>query len=243
MMTPELSLLEARRVIRAIVASGHDRPSLVSTIASEIGADIIEGVIKPGQDLNTVELSKQHHSSRTPVREALMLLEAEGLVDIPPRKRPHARMLSIEEIREIYRTRAALLEFIATDVANLADEHDIAVLKAILDKMRIAVAQSDLRASVWLSVEFHDANATIARNSTVKRIIDSLLLRTLVIRRLSLSLPSRVEESLDDHIRLVNAYENRDPFLASAILRANHVGSLAAVENYFNKTGRFERNS
>jgi DNA-binding GntR family transcriptional regulator len=107
--------------------------------------------------------------------------------------------------------------------------------------MRAAVAQRDLRASVWLSVEFHDANAGISRNSTVKRIIDSLLLRTLVIRRLSLSLPSRVEESLDDHIRLVSAYENRDPFLASAILRANHVGSLAAVENYFNKTGRFER--
>ncbi|MCX7317444.1 MAG: GntR family transcriptional regulator, partial [Hyphomicrobiales bacterium] len=156
MMTPGQSLLEARRVIRGIVASGHDRPSLVSTIASEIGADIIEGVVKPGQDLNTVELSKQHHSSRTPVREALMLLEAEGLVDIPPRKRPHAKMLSIEEIREIYRTRAALLEFIATDVANLADEHDIALLKAILDKMRAAVAQRDLRASVWLSVEFHD---------------------------------------------------------------------------------------
>jgi DNA-binding GntR family transcriptional regulator len=238
MMTQHHSLLEARRVIQMIVASRHDRPSLVSTIASEIGADIVEGIIKPGQDLNTVELSKLHQSSRTPVREALMLLEAEGLVNIPPRKRPHAKILTIEEIREIYRTRAALLEFIATDVANLADEKDIEVLKVLLDKMRLAVKQRDARASVWLSVEFHDINTSIARNNTVKRFIDSLLLRTLPIRRLSLSLPTRVEESLDDHIRLVGAYENRDPFLASAILRANHVASLAAVENYFKQTGK-----
>jgi DNA-binding GntR family transcriptional regulator len=235
-MTPEESLAEAERVIRSIVASRYDRPSLVASIASEVGAEIVEGCIPPGHDLNTVELSKQYKTSRTPVREALILLEAEGLVEIPPRKRPRAKVHTIEEVREVYRTRAALLAFVAGEVAKLADEKDIATLRGVLEEMSAASQRDDIRAYIWLSVKFNDYNTQIARNSTVKRIIDSLLLRTLAIRRLNLSQPSRFEQSLADHIRLVDAYENHDSYLAAAILRANHVAALATVESYYKQT-------
>lgn len=64
------------------------RDSLVGKIAADIARAIADGDLLPGADLNSVELAARFGTSRTPVREALMLLEKEGLVEIPPRRRP-----------------------------------------------------------------------------------------------------------------------------------------------------------
>lgn len=232
-MTPAQSLAQARRVIRTIVAAGHDRPSMVAQIASEIGAEIVEAAIAPGHDLNTVDLARRYHASRTPVREALMLLEREGLVDIPPRRRPRAHAHTMEEVREVYVTRTVIFELIATEVAGRATPEDIAQLDGIIRRMKRAAEQGDVAAFTWLSVEFHDTDTRISRNNTAKRIHDSLLLRTLAIRRLSLSQPERMLKSLEDHIQLVKAYQVNDPNLAGAILRANHTAALQAIERHF----------
>ncbi|TWG90158.1 DNA-binding GntR family transcriptional regulator [Mesorhizobium sp. J18] len=236
-MSREASLAQAQHVIRSIVASRHDRPSLVAQIACEIGAEIVEAIIPPGHDLNTVELARRYQTSRTPVREALILLENEGLVDIPPRRRPRAHVHTMIEVSEVYRTRTVLFELMATDSAKRATEADIEVLRGILARMQQAAELGDITAFSWLSVEFHDFDTRLSGNTTAKRIHDSLLLRSLAIRRLSLSQPTRMARSLEDHIQLVKAYENHDSNLAGAILRANHTAALASVEHYFQKTG------
>lgn len=233
LMTRAESLTQARRVIRTIVAGSYDRPSLVAQIASEIGAEIVEAVLPPGHDLNTVELARRYKTSRTPVREALILLEHEGLVDVPPRRRPRAHKHSIEEVRDLYVTRTVIFELIATEVANQATPEDIAVLDATVARMQKAVKKGDVTAFTWLSVEFHDFDARVSRNQTARGIHDSLLLRTLAIRRLSLSQPGRVQKSLEDHIQLVKAYKAHDSNLAGAIIRANHTAALSAVQEYF----------
>jgi DNA-binding GntR family transcriptional regulator len=71
---------------------------------------------------------------------------------------------------------------------------------------------------------------------TAKRIVESLLLRTIALRRWSLSLPGRLEASLDDHRRLVRAYEQRDALLAAAIMRSNHMTALKNIEHRFEET-------
>lgn len=229
----ERSFARAQAVIRRIVAERHDRPSLVSEIACEVGAEIIEGLRQPNDDLNSVELSRRYKTSRTPIREALMLLEKEGLVDVPPRRRPRVASLQIEEIREIYRVRAALFELIAADVARHASAEDIADLRKLLAEMERANRAGDLNLYVWANVDFYDRNTQLANNRTVKRFLDSLLLRTLGLRRLSLSQPGRLRQSFDDHNRLVQAYADGDPTLAAALIRSNHINALAALEKYF----------
>ncbi len=237
LMSQSESLAQAQRVIRKIVAGEHDRPSLVAQIASEIGAEIVEAVLPPGHDLNTVELARRYKTSRTPVREALILLEREGLVEIPPRRRPRAHEHSIQEVRELYVTRTVIFELIATEVASLAEPEDIALLDSIVVRMGQAVEKNDIAAFSWLSVEFHDKDTLISRNKTAKRIHDSLLLRTLPIRRLSLSQPGRMQKSLEDHIQLVKAYKSHDSVLAGAIIRANHIAALQAVQDYSAQAG------
>jgi DNA-binding GntR family transcriptional regulator len=224
------SFARAATIARAIVAERHDRPSLVSNIACEIAAEIIEGLRQPGDDLNSVELSRRYRTSRTPIREALMLLEKEGLVDIPPRRRPRVASLAMAEVRDIYRARAALFELIATDVARSVTSEGLAPLRRALAEMERAARSGDLNGFVWANVDFYDRNTQLADNRTVKRILDSLLLRTLRLRRLSLSQPGRLQKSLDDHTRLVRAYEDRDANLAAALIRSNHINALAALE-------------
>ncbi|MEX0406844.1 GntR family transcriptional regulator [Aquibium sp. LZ166] len=237
MMDRSTSMAQAQHVIRSIVASRHDRPSLVAQIACEVGAEIVEAVIPPGHDLNTVELARRYQTSRTPVREALILLEHEGLVDIPPRRRPRAHLHTLTEVSEVYRTRTVLFELMAIDTAKRATEADIETLRAILARMQRAADLGDVTAFSWLSVEFHDTDTRLSGNATAKRIHDSLLLRSLSIRRLSLSQPSRMRKSMEDHTQLVKAYENHDSNLAGAILRGNHTAALVSLENYFQRVG------
>jgi DNA-binding GntR family transcriptional regulator len=229
-MSKEESRSRAERIARRLLADQHDRPSLVSTIACEIAADVVEGVRRPGGDLNSVELARRYRTSRTPIREALMLLEKEGLVDIRPRRRPRVADLTMKEIRDIYRVRANLLELIAGDVAREASLDAVRSLLPMLEGMRAASGIGDVTAFFWANVAFHERHTELSESRIVKKIIDSLLLRTLRLRRIGLSHPGRLHQSADDHERLYRAYEDRDSNLAAALIRSNHISGLAALE-------------
>jgi DNA-binding GntR family transcriptional regulator len=227
------SLTAAKRVIGRVVAERHDRPSLVATIACDIGAEIIQGKVKAGDDLNSVDLSRRFKTSRTPIREALILLEKEGLVEIPPRRRPRVRALALAEIRDIYEARAALFVLMARAASQRATDDDIRRLEELLKELRGYHARGDTESFLWANVQFFDLVTEIASNRTIRSILDSLLLRTLPLRRLSLSLTGRLSASLDDMSRIVRAFEERDANLAAALIHSNHINALKALLAYF----------
>lgn len=220
-----------KAILRRILCRDEESASLVGQIAQQIGLAIIEGRLAPGDDLNSVDLAAQYGTSRTPVREALMLLEKEGLVEIPPRRRPRVALLSIEQVREIYQVRASLYALVAELIlARGASEVDLSVLLPHLAQMEAAAQVGDLDAYFWANVAFRDAETELCGNSQVRRMIDSLMLRTLQLRRRSLALPGRMQQSLADHRRLVQAYRDRDVALAVALKRAIVLGGLRAIE-------------
>jgi DNA-binding GntR family transcriptional regulator len=224
------TLLRFQAIIRRVVAKDDARSSLVTEIACVVGAEILDGRLAPGTDLNSVELARRFRTSRTPAREALVVLEKEGLVEIPPRRRPRVATLSLEEVREIYRVRAAMLGLIASQVAQCATEAEIVELRAIQQDMAHAAASGDRDAYYWGNVRFHERIAELARNRTLQRILDTLALRSLRSRRLSLASRPRMERSAADHARLVDALEDRDTDLAAALAKANVLGALRVLE-------------
>lgn len=217
-------------IIRRVVSKDDERSSLVNEIACVVGAEILEGMRRPGSDLNSVELARRFRTSRTPTREAVVILEKEGLVEILPRRRPRVADLSIPEIREIYRVRAAMLGLIAAEVARLATDDEIAELRTILRGMEQADGAVDRDGYYWGNVSFHERFADMARNKTLQRILESLVLRSLRLRRVTLSSAGRMHRSLADHARLVDALEDRDGELASALIKANVLGALKVLE-------------
>lgn len=219
-----------REMARILEASDRTNPR-VTSIAQSIGCAIIEGRLQPGDDLNTVDLSKQFQTSRTPVKEALLLLEKEGLVTIPPYRRPFVTQVSLEEVREIYQVRANLLMLTAELIVNTASDEAIASLRAFLLPLREMAAAHDVDGAFWASVAFRTREAEICGNRQVKRILDSLGLRTLQLRHLSMKLgQTHAEQRLRDRERLVSAYEERDVSLAVALTRTMVKRSLAIIE-------------
>lgn len=203
--------------------------SRVGEIVTFLAREIIEGRLGPGADMNTVELAKKFTSSRTPVREALMLLEHEGLVTVPARRRPHVAVLNLGRVEEVYRLRGELYALVSERVADRADLAQIEALSAVVDDMAAAADAEDVTGYFWHNVAFHERAGDAAGDQTLKRSLDSLGISVLRLRHHSLSLSGRMDLSLQDHRRLVRAYREGDAQLAAALSRSIVLSALCAI--------------
>ncbi len=220
---------EPERVVARLIAERYDRPSKVSDIAGTVAYDIIIGAYAPGEEINSVTVSRRFQTSRAPVREAFLLLEKESLITLPPRRRPCVRRLSIAEIEEDYRLRMELLSFLMHEICARASDADIDTLNSLLTFMITASQSGRSDDYFWATVTFYERAVLIARNGVLKRTLDTLLLGSMRLRRLGLSLPSRVEHSIKAHLGIMQALLARDAALASALMRSNLRHALQAI--------------
>jgi DNA-binding GntR family transcriptional regulator len=207
------------------------REPLVAEIANWVGIGIVEGQLGPGQDLNSVELAKRFSTSRTPVREALMLLEQEGLVEMKARRRPRVALVPLDEVREIYGIRSELLAMVASLVVEHASDADLEMLGLYLEALRASVSNNDLDRYFWTHVALQERYTEVSENRTLKQILDSLAIRTLVLRHRSLTKTDRLSASLADQESLYAAMVRRDADLASAMIKGATRAALHAIED------------
>jgi DNA-binding GntR family transcriptional regulator len=204
--------------------------TLVGNIAGSIAGEIVAGRLRAGADLNSVELARRFRTSRTPVREALLLLEKEGLVEIESRRRPRVRRWTRAEVREVYLVRAALYALVAELIVVNASDEDLQLLGDCYDELAAGEKMNDLERFFRANVAFRDLEARICGNSQLRRIIDSLGLRVQQLRHYSVSLPGGMHESRADRERLMRAYFERDAQLAAALSRSTVNRGLARIE-------------
>lgn len=202
----------------------------VAEIVEWVARGIIEGRLRPGDDLNSVDLAKRFSVSRTPVREALFVLSREGLVDWSPRRRPRVSTLNIKDVREIYQLRAVLYAQVSYAIVEQANDDDIAALWRAHKRLADVAAREDVDGYFWANVQFRDEELRVCRNNIFKEVLDTLKMRTNRLRHLSTSLPGRLQRSCADHQRLCEAYEERDGTLAAALNRSIVLGALHAIE-------------
>jgi DNA-binding GntR family transcriptional regulator len=219
----------SRRELLRVLRREHGA-SLVDEIIVKVGTDIIEGRLLPGDDLNSVELARAFGTSRTPVREALLTLQREGFVDIPAHRRPRVATLSLAEVRDMYLVRAHLYRMVSRHVVAKATDEDLAELREVQARLRETAEEGDVDRYFWTNVEFRNTEARLSGNRTLCRVLDSLGLRMLQLRHLSLSLPGRMSRSLADHERLLLAYEDRDADLAAAFTASIVLRGLYTIE-------------
>lgn len=206
------------------------REPAVAQIATWVGLGIVEGRLKPGQDLNSVDLSHRFSTSRTPVREALMLLESEGLVEIRARKRPRVASFTAERVREIYFVRKNLLALVGALVAERITDAGLVDLRERLGRMLVDAEAGDIDSYFWGHVDLQSQFLVIAGNEILADILDSLALRTLVLRHASLAHPGRLKASVADQVRILEAIEARDQELTAMLLSRATVSALAAID-------------
>jgi DNA-binding GntR family transcriptional regulator len=164
------------------------------------------------------------------VREALLLLEREGLVIVPPRRRPYVSPIARSQVREIYEIRASLYALVSELVVQRATDREIMGLLSWQGLLTRDAENQDVDAYFWHNVGFRNAEASLSKNTELQRRLSSLGLQMHRFRYLSLSLPGRLRTSLDDHDRLIRAYMDRDVALAVAVTRSLVLRGLRAIE-------------
>jgi DNA-binding GntR family transcriptional regulator len=218
--SPSVGWRTADGLLARVLGVEDKQESLVGRIATQVARDIIEGHVQPGADLNSIDLAKRFDTSRTPVREALLMLEKEGLVEIPARRRPRAAMLPVQEVREIYLLRAELYALVARRIVEGGTTDAITRLESTLEAMRACAEREDNDGYFWNTVLFHERAAVATGDETLRHSIDALGLRVLQLRHLGMARGWRIERSLQDHVRLLQAIQERDAELAAAMNRS-----------------------
>jgi DNA-binding GntR family transcriptional regulator len=205
--------------------------SLAFTIFQELAVSIVEGRLAPGHEVNSAELARRFNTSRTPVREALLLLEREDLVIVPPRRRPYVSPVALSQVREIYEIRASLYGLVSELVVARASDEEIGGLATWQTLLEEDARAGDVDAYFWHNVGFRNREASLSKNGELQRRLGSLGLQMHRFRHLSLSLPGRLLHSVADHERLVRAYSDRDAPLAAAVSRSLVMRGLHAIES------------
>jgi|HubBroStandDraft_1064217.scaffolds.fasta_scaffold373893_2 DNA-binding GntR family transcriptional regulator len=213
------------------------REPLVAHIVEWVGIGIIEGRLAPGDILSSVDLAKQFKSSRTPVREALMLLEQEGLIEMRARRRPQVAAPSLKQVQDIYQVRQNLLALGARLVVQHATDAEIGEVERRVVEMRRLADAGEVDEYFWGHVDLQEMLMTIAGNSTLKQILDSLALRTLVLRHRAIEQPGRLQASVEDQERLLRAYKDRDADLAAVLMAGSTLSALRAIERWLTSQG------
>lgn len=180
---------------------------------------IIDGVIKPGERIIETEYSNKFQISRTPIREAIRMLELEGLVESQTTGGVIVKTLTREEISEIYKIRIALESLIIEEIIKKINNQDIKKLEKVLKNTKKAFEVKDIEKVFSLFTEFNQILYNIASLPKVTGMINNINLYLKRFRKLSIDNPSRKEEAFEDHVQILEAIKNKELSTAISINR------------------------
>lgn len=187
--------------------------------------DIRNGTLAPGTRLRETDLADRLGISRTPVREAIRQLEADGLVTHLPRQGATIRSLDHAEIVELYEMRAVLEGTAARLAARAASDIELAELAALNGDMATAIAGPPARE---VNRQFHRMLLDAARNRFLVKSMSALQKTLLILGPTTLADPSRATAAVAEHAAVLAALQARDGAKAESAMRAHVDAALAA---------------
>lgn len=204
-------------------------PTRDEMVADTLRKAIFLGELTPGQKLDQKTIAEHLNVSRSPVREALKTLAAEGLVEMQPHRTATVTQLSLEELREIYEIRLVLEALACRLAAPNMDEGRIARLDTLLKAMDDARSRSE-----WLDYnsEFHVTIYEAANRPRLLAMIDGLRNAIAPYIRHFIASEERKRESRQEHAALVEACRVGDGKRAEEVVR-KHISTSAEFTLHF----------
>jgi DNA-binding GntR family transcriptional regulator len=197
------------------------RLSLHEEVAKRIRDRIYQRHLKPGDRIDEMALAAEFGISRTPLREALKVLQSEGLVTLTPRKGCVVAELSGKDLDDIYDLLTLLESRSAGEAATRASSEDIHKLQRLSERCEVAADKGDLAGYRAANAALHDALLVIGGNRWQHSIVVDLKNVLNLTQHVTLNLPGRMERSLQDHRELMDAISKRDGELARATMLAH----------------------
>ena len=210
--------------------SGINVLSLSQQAADELRRRISGQRLMPGQRLDEVELADALGISRTPLREALKVLSAEGLVEIRPRRGCYVAEVAPTDLAEIFPIMALLEGEVAREACIRASAADLKHLDQLHASLERHAASGDVDRYYEVNYVFHDALQTVAGNRWLQHVIGDLRKLLRLSRHHSLRLEGRLAASLAEHRALMDALHRRDGDGAERVMKAHLLAQLTALQ-------------
>ena len=195
--------------------------SLHDEVADQLRERIFSGEFPPGSFLDEVKLAEQMEISRTPLREALKVLTAEGLLRHEPRRGCFVAEVTQQDLDEIFPVIALLEGRCAFEAAQNASDADLQALEVL--HARLVKHAKAKRINEYYEANFaiHEAIITLADNRWLAQVIADLRKIVKLARLQQLHAPGRLDQSLSEHLAVFAALKARDPEGAEAAMKTH----------------------
>jgi DNA-binding GntR family transcriptional regulator len=209
-----------------------------ATAASRIYADLRGELVslarRPGEAISESEIALSYGVSRTPVREAILKLADEGLVEIFPQSGINVSLISIAALPEAIVVRKALEETTARLAAERATPSQILTLRSTVERQREADAAGGREAFHQADELFHATIADVAGYPGIWKLIQQVKVNVDRFRRLTLPQAGRMTLVIDEHQRILSAIEAHDVD-GAALTMGRHIerllGDITAIKD------------
>jgi DNA-binding GntR family transcriptional regulator len=182
--------------------------------------------------LDERQLSQALGVSRTPIREAMTLLEQEGFLRTEPRRGIFIVRKTKKQIIEMIEMWAAL-ESMAARLATInASDADIAELRRMFDEFRTTTPADHIDEYSDANIAFHQAIIRLSGSNLMGKTIENLFIHVRAIRKMTIAQTDRAARSIIDHMRIIEALEARNTELAERLVRQHSLDLAAHVETH-----------
>ncbi len=201
--------------------------ALYEEVAELLRQRIFQRELEPGSWIDELKLAEEYGISRTPLREALKVLAAEGLVTMKVRRGAYVTEVSEKDLTDVYHLLSLLESDAAGVVAERATDEELAELQTLHDALESAVGERDRFFA--LNEHFHMRLLELARNRWREQMVADLRKVMKLNRHNSLLKTGRIEESLAEHRDIVAALAQRNAALAVERMREHFQSGLEAA--------------
>jgi len=213
--------------------------TLREKILETIRDAILKGTLKPGERVSEPELAERFGISRTPIREAFRQLESEGYLEVVPRKGAVVASLSERDVVEFYSIKSILEGHAARIAAERMSERDLERLEAINAKLEQIATDGDIKAFFRVHNEFHELFIKASGNDKLAELINQLVLKFNRLRLASLAQPGRMNISVQEHRKIIEAFRHHDGDKAENLVRHTAtIGAEVLIQNLAQEQGR-----
>jgi DNA-binding GntR family transcriptional regulator len=205
------------------------RATLHEQVAHRLRQMLVEGRIPPGAKLNERELSKVLSVSRTPLREAIKMLAAEGLVELLPNRGAIAVELTEEDILNTFEVMAGLEAQSGELAAQRITDVELDEIKALHFEMMAAYTRRDLPAYYRLNSAIHSAINAAAKNPVLTATYNQVNARLQALRFRSNQDGEKWKSAVQEHELMIDALSAHDAVAMRAVLAGHLANKLAVV--------------
>lgn len=214
--------------------SSENKYSLRGKVYSIIRENILDGKYKVGESLVEMRLAEELNVSRTPIREAIRQLELEGLIESIPNKGAVVKGINTKDMEDIYKIRLLLEGLAARWCIKRISDGQIKELQEIYELMEFYTNKKDIENIERLNTKFHQTIYETAGSNILLHILKDFQVYVKIARCESLRCPGRMESSLEEHRKILEAIKCKDEALMEEFLIAHVKNSSRNILNVEN---------